>query len=332
MEGRMRIGISSCLLGERVRYDGGHKQDRFLTDVLGPYVEWVPVCPELEVGMGVPREAVRLVASASAPRMVGIDSGEDWTDRMLAYSKRRVEQIGKLKLSGYVLKSKSPSCGTERVKVHYPEGIAEKDQKDRRDGKTRESGKGLFAGILIKGHPLLPVEEEGRLNDPIRRDHFIERVCAYHRWQALLREGLTPARLAAFHARHELELMTHGAGAESPLGRRMGRLAAGAGRRDPGALAEAYGAAFMAALARKATRRSHAHVLQHLLGCLRRALERDDRAELAEVIGRYRQGLVPLAVPVTLLQHHFRRHPDPRAAGQTYLDPDPSELMLRNSV
>ncbi|HLF15793.1 MAG TPA: DUF523 and DUF1722 domain-containing protein [Bacteroidota bacterium] len=328
MEGRMRIGISSCLLGERVRYDGGHKQDRFLTDVLGPYVEWVPVCPELEVGMGVPREAVRLVASASAPRMVGIDSGEDWTDRMLAYSKRRVEQIGKLKLSGYVLKSKSPSCGTERVKVHYPEGIAEKDQKDRRDGKTRESGKGLFAGILIKGHPLLPVEEEGRLNDPHLRENFIVRVFAYHRLQKLMDGKFTVGKLVEFHTAEKFLLLAH-----SPKHyRKLGPLVASAKKTPVAVLKRKYATFYMECLRVRTTVKKNVNVLQHIAGYLPEAFEPGGKKDILQVIENYRLGLLPLVVPVTLLRHSVRAHSIEDLKNQVYLNPHPGELMLRNHV
>ncbi len=224
MDERIRLGISTCLLGEQVRYDGGHKHDRFLTDVLGPYVEWVSVCPELEVGMGVPREAVRLVGPASAPKMVGIDSGTDWTDRMLAWSRRRVNQFGKMKLSGYVLKSKSPSCGMERVKVYNAKGMAAKD------------GMGLFADVFIKGHPLIPVEEEGRLNDPHLRDNFIVRVFAYHRLQKLMGGKFTVGKLVQFHTAEKYLLLAH-----SPkYYRELGPLVANAKKMPVAKLKEKY--------------------------------------------------------------------------------------------
>jgi uncharacterized protein YbgA (DUF1722 family)/uncharacterized protein YbbK (DUF523 family) len=318
---RIRIGISSCLLGEKVRWDGDHKRDGYIAGTLAAHFDLVPVCPEVAIGLGVPREPIRLVGPPGAPRAMAVngmdmsDPARDFTEALAEYGRRMARELDGI--SGYLFKSGSPSCGMERVKVH-----------GRRGGMPAQSGTGIYARAFMAACPLLPAQEEGRLNDPVLRDHFVERVCAYHRWQRLLREGLTSGRLLDFHDRHRLALMAHGA---RPA-RRLGRLAAGAGRRDPPALAAEYGAAFMAVLARKATRRSHANVLVHAMVRLKRTLDRGDEAELAEVIERYRKGLLPLIVPVTLLQHHLRRHPDPDLAGQTYLDPHPAELMLRNRV
>jgi len=316
MGDRIRIGISTCLLGEQVRYDGGHKRDRFLTDVLGQFFEWVSVCPELEVGMGVPREAVRLVGTAAAPRMVGIDSGDDWTDRMAAYSKKRVAQIGSLDLCGYILKSKSPSCGMERVKIYNPKGMSEKN------------GVGLFASVLIKGHPLIPVEEEGRLNDPVLRENFIVRVFAYHRLQKLMAGRLTAGRLVEFHTAEKYLLLSH-----SPKHyRELGRLVGEAKKTPVRELREKYSALFMECLKVHATVKKNVNVLHHIVGFLPDGIPEGDRNEVLQVIEDYRQGFVPLVVPVTLLRHHVRAHSIGYIANQVYLNPHPKELMLRNHV
>jgi uncharacterized protein YbgA (DUF1722 family)/uncharacterized protein YbbK (DUF523 family) len=317
---RLRVGISSCLLGERVRFDGGHKHDRFLTDQLGPYVEWVPVCPELEVGMGVPREAVRLEGDPEAPRMVGVRSRRDHTTQMRRFAGARVRQLAALDLAGYVFKKDSPSCGLERVRVYRAAPNGEGGMPSRR-------GRGLFAGAFVDALPLLPVEEEGRLNDPVLRESFIERIFAYRRWRTLAARA-TRGALVAFHTAHKFQLLAHSPALYASLGRLVGRPA----RQRPGALVAEYGRGFMAALAVHATRAKHANVLQHLAGFCREHLDAADRRELAGLIDDYRRGLVPLVVPVTLLRHHVERHQVAYVLGQTYLAPHPKELMLRNHV
>ncbi len=312
---RLRLGVSSCLLGEQVRFDGGHKHDRFLTDVLGRYVEWVPVCPELEVGMGVPREAVRLEGDVAAPRMVGVRSRTDHTAAMRRFAAARVGQLGNLDLHGYVLKKGSPSCGMERVRV-YADG-----------GMPSRHGRGLFAAAFVDALPLLPVEEEGRLNDPVLRESFIERVFAYRRWRALASEPSRGA-LVAFHTAHKFQLLAH----SEKHYRALGRLVAELKGKRPSAVAAAYGAGFMEALAVHATPPKHVNVLQHLAGFCREHLDAADRQELAALIEDYRRLLVPLVVPLTLLRHHLERHQVAYVQGQTYLSPHPKELMLRNRV
>jgi uncharacterized protein YbgA (DUF1722 family)/uncharacterized protein YbbK (DUF523 family) len=311
----LRIGVSSCLLGEAVRFDAGHKHDRFLTDVLGPYVEWVPVCPELEVGMGVPREAVRLEGDVEAPRMVGVRSKTDHTAGMRRFAAERVRQLAGLDLQGYVFKKGSPSCGMERVRVYGPGGM------------PARQGRGIFADAFIRTQPLVPVEEEGRLHDPALRESFIERVFAFRRWQALRAEP-SRAAVVAFHTAHKFQLLAH-----SPTHyRALGRLVAEQTRQRPAAFVTEYGAAFMEALAVRATTAKQVNVLQHLAGFCREHLDGRDRQELAGVIEDYRQHLVPLVVPLTLLRHHVERHAIAYVQGQTYLSPHPKELMLRNHV
>jgi uncharacterized protein YbgA (DUF1722 family)/uncharacterized protein YbbK (DUF523 family) len=316
VEPPLRLGVSSCLLGEEVRFDGGHKHDRFLTDLLGRYVEWVPVCPELEVGMGVPREAVRLVGTPEAPRMVGVRSGIDHTEAMRRFSAARVRALAGLDLSGYVFKKDSPSCGMERVRVYDSSGMPSR------------RGRGLFAAAFREAFPLIPVEEEGRLNDPVLRENFIERVFCYRRWCALVAAGPTRGDLVAFHTAHEFLLLTHSPRHDAALRRLVGGRQAG----RAAALARQYGALFMEALAVPATVKKHVNVLQRIAGFCREHLDAAERQEIAGLIDDYRRGLVPLVVPITLLGHHAARHAVAHVQGQVYLSPHPQELMLRNHV
>jgi uncharacterized protein YbgA (DUF1722 family)/uncharacterized protein YbbK (DUF523 family) len=286
---RIRIGISSCLLGQAVRYDGDHKLDSYVRDTLGRYFEFVPLCPEVAIGLGVPRPPIRLVGDPEAPRAVGVEDPDmDVTRKLDAYGRR----MGRAHdgLSGYIFKSKSPSCGLERVQVFGGHGAPRR-------------GRGLYAAAFLAEQPLLPAEEEGRLGDPDLRASFIERVFAYRRWQDLEAQGVTAARLIAFHSDHQLALLAHDPAACRSLGRMVAALGKGRAR----AVAPGYLAAFMEALARPATRARHANVLRHLAGYLKRTLDAGDKAELAELIGQYRSGRLPLIVPVTLLRHHLRR-------------------------
>ena len=323
--GPIRIGISSCLLGQKVRFDGGHKRDSFLTDTLGRFVEWVPVCPEVEVGMGTPRETVHLVrdlhlASGSAHgvpvRMVASKSGVDWTDRMVDYARARVAKLASLDLSGYVLKKDSPSCGMERVKVHAPGAMPER------------TGTGLYAAALRARLPTLPIEEEGRLCDPRLRENFVERVFAYRRLRALFAGRWSVGQLVRFHTAHKLVLLAHAPAAYASLG----RLVAGAREKPRAELQGEYERTFMEALTRLATPARHANVLHHIAGYLRDQLDADSRAELLGLIEDHRNGLVPLIVPITLIRHHARRLGVEYLQGQVYLAPHPKELALRNHV
>jgi len=310
----LRLGISACLLGEAVRWDGGHKRDPFLSETLGRWVEWVPVCPEVELGLGVPREAIRLEGDARAPRLVAIESRRDLTADMDALARRRAAGLARLELSGYVLKMDSPSCGMERVRVH---GAA---------GPPARTGVGAFARVLMEQMRLLPIEEEGRLHDPELREHFIERVFAYWRWRRFSAHAPTRGGLVAFHTAHKLQLLAHHPASHLRLGRLV------AGRRPLAAVLREYGQGFMAALAVRATPPRQVNVLQHMAGYVTRALAPDERRELGAVIADYRRGLVPLVVPLTLLGHHVRRQGVSYLADQVYLNPHPKELMLRNHV
>ena len=313
---RIRLGVSSCLLGEKVRYDGGHKLDHFLRDTLGQYVEYVPVCPEVECGLPVPREAMRLVGDPAAPRLVTSRSGVDQTDRMLAWARERVERLAEEGVCGFVFKSGSPSSGMERVKVYTPEGMPSK------------AGVGIFARAFLERFPLLPVEEEGRLNDPVLRENFIERLFTLKRWREMLARGKTRGSLVDFHTREKLLLLSH-----SPEHyRTLGRLVAHAKEHEPEDLFAEYQNLLLTALRLKTTPRKNANVLQHCLGYFKDVLSADEKQELLEVIERYRTELVPLVVPVTLVNHYVRKFGEPYLLRQTYLNPHPVELQLRNHV
>jgi uncharacterized protein YbgA (DUF1722 family)/uncharacterized protein YbbK (DUF523 family) len=299
-----------------VRHDGGHKRDPFLVETLGQFVEWVPVCPEVEMGLGIPREAIRLEGDPEAPRLVATRSRRDLTQAMARLARARAEELARLDLAGYVLKKDSPSCGMERVRV-YGEGA-----------RPLRRGIGLFARVLMARLPLLPVEEEGRLQDPGLRENFVERVFAYARWKATLGAGLTRGRLVTFHTAQKLLLMAHDPAAY----RHLGTLVANVKQRPLRAAASDYGIGFMQALRTHATPRRHANVLEHMLGYFSDRLSADERQEIVAVITDHRRGLVPLVVPLTLVKHHVRRIGIPYLAGQAYLDPHPRELMLRNHV
>ena len=312
----IRIGVSACLLGEQVRFDGGHKRDAFLTETFWRFVEWVPVCPEVECGLGTPREAMRLVRVEHRLRLLTVKTGTDLTSRMERFSRSRVSALAAENLSGYVLKKDSPSCGLDRVKAYD------------RHGSSARSGRGLFAAALVDAYPCLPIEEEGRLADPRLRDNFVERVFAHWRLRGLFEGRWTVGDLVDFHTAHKLLLLAHATEAY----RQLGRLVAGArgmSRRD---LERRYVDGFMRALAQLATTRRQTNVLQHMAGYFKDRIDAASKHELAEVIADYRRGLVPLVAPLTLIRHHVRTLDVTYLAGQTYLEPHPKELMLRNHV
>ena len=313
---RIRIGISACLLGQEVRFDGGHKKDDFLTRILGPHVEFVPVCPEVEMGLGTPRETLRLVRQDTALRLITTRSGTDHTDGMNRWAAGRLEELNREDLVGYVLKKDSPSCGMERVKTYGAAGMPARD------------GRGLFAAALLERLPLLPVEEEGRLSDPVLRENFIERVFAYRRLRDLFLGRWTIGGLVRFHTAHKMSLLAHSTTAYNELG----RLVAGTSELGRSDLRRAYETLFMRTLAIPATRARHTNVLQHMAGHLKNLVDAESRAELVASIGEYRGGLVPLIVPLTLIRHHVRRHRVTYLEGQIFLEPHPRELMLRNHV
>ncbi len=312
---RIPVGVSSCLLGDPVRYDGGHKRHSWITGTLGRYFEFRPFCPEVDIGLGVPRKPIRLVrAEDGGIRCAQVDDpAVDHTSALRDCLRRRRDWAGRL--CGYILKKDSPSCGMERVRVW------------RGEMPARE-GVGIFADALMREFPWLPVEEEGRLGDPALRENFIERVFVLRRWFLLLASGLSAAALTRFHARHKLIVMSREPARYSDLG----RLLAEAGKSDLEQVAGEYLARLMALLKPIATRGKHANVLFHIMGYLKRNLAADDKRELARTIEDYRRGLVPLVVPVTLLNHFFRKHPHPWIAESWYMKPYPAELALRNQL
>jgi len=314
MEEKIRLGISSCLLGEKVRFDGGHKRDPFLVETLGRYVEYVPVCPEVELGLPTPREALRLVGEPEAPRLVFSRSGEDITGRMTAWAGRRVKELERENLCGFIFKSRSPSSGMERVKLYD------------RNGVPNKGGVGLFARAFMEHFPLLPVEEEGRLHDPKLRETFIESIFTLKRWRETVGRSGTRGALVDFHTRHKLLILAH----STELYREMGRLVAQGGMVPEAALFEGYLRLLMKTLHLNTSVKKNVNVLQHMLGYFKKQLSADEKQEALEVIGHYHQGLVPLLVPLTLINHFVRKYGEPYLQQQVYLNPHPLELRLRN--
>ena len=316
MTDKPSLGISSCLLGNNVRYDGSHKLDRYLSDVLGRHVYWVPVCPEAECGLGVPRESMRLVGDPASPGLITTRTGTDHTQRMERWARQRSAELEGEVLCGFVFKSRSPSSGLRGIKVY--------DEK----GNPARRGQGMFARAFTHRLPHLPVEDEGRLNDPRLRENFVERVFVCWRWHQLVGDGGSLDGIARFHTEHELLVMAHSRAAVSALGRLV---ASARGRSRHKVLAE-YQRELMSALELEAAVKKNVNVLQHIMGYFKKLLSADEKAELMEVIKQHRQGLVPLIVPMVLLRHHARRVREPYLSRQLYLNPYPAELMLRNYV
>ena len=305
MPSRPRIGVSSCLLGHLVRYDGGHKQHPAVTGKLSRLFEVVTVCPETEVGMEVPREPVDLVGDPLSPRMIGRASGKDWTGALRRYGQRRAAEMEKLGVSGFVLKSDSPSCGPDRILVRTDAG------------RVRRAGTGLFARALADALPLLPVEAETRLDDASLCGNFIERVHAYRDWRDCARNGSSLPALMEFHASHKLTLLAH---SEKHL-RLLGRLLAEAGDTAPETVTVRYGNAFMEALKQPATTKTTANALQHLAGFLSDRLDPESRMELAGLVDGYRLGRVPLSAPLSLLRRHAAEQRAEYVLRQSFLRP-----------
>lgn len=311
---KIKLGISACLLGENVRYDGGHKLDRFLRDTLGRYVDYVPVCPEAECGMGIPREAMRLEGNPDAPRLVTRSTRIDKTEMMVSWAKKRIARLASEDLCGFIFKSDSPSSGMERVKVY--------DEK----GMPAKTGVGIFARMFMDAFPLLPVEEEGRLHDPQLRENFIERIFALRRWREVRGAGSPRGALVDFHTRHKLLLLPH----STKLYREMGKLVAEQKRHSLQDLWSKYEALLMEALKLKTSPKKHVNVLMHMMGYFREKLSADEKRELLELFERYAQGHLPLIVPLTLIGHYVRKYDEPYLKEQVYLNPHPLELQLRN--
>lgn len=314
-QAKIPIGISSCLLGEKVRYDGGHKGHSYITGTLGEYFEFQPFCPELAIGLGIPRKPIRLARDGKNDiRVVEInDSSRDYTEQLaaVAVSQSEVHE----KLCGYILKKDSPSCGMERVKIWT-------------DAMPIREGVGAFAGQMMRNFPYLPVEEEGRLGDAVLRENFIQRVFVLRRWHSLIAEGLTVGRLVEFHARHKLILMSR----DQSAYRKIGQLVAATEKNNIVENGSEYLLQLMAALKIRATIKNHVNVLQHIQGYLKNSLDKEDKQELVQTIENYRVGMVPLIVPITLLNHFFRKFPNEYISNSWYMNPYPSELRLQNSI
>lgn len=312
---RIKLAISSCLLGQEVRYDGGHKNNAWIQAGLTPYFDFVPYCPEVAIGMGVPREPIRLVQTDGDIEAVGVRNAKlNVSAALRDYGQQVAPALSEV--SGYIVKKDSPSCGMERVRVFDAQGMPHK------------RGRGIYTATIMQYWPELPVEEEGRLMDPVLRENFIERVFIYHRWQQLEQAGLSVHGLMEFHRRHKLILLAH----DESVYRQLGPRVAAASETDLAEVAVAYRQRMMTALRRPASRKRHTNVLQHILGFFKRDLDADDKQEMLEVLDNYRKGQLPLIVPITLLRHHLRRHPVDWIAEQYYLNPYPQELMLRNSL
>jgi len=312
----IRVGISSCLLGMKVRFDGGHKHDNYLTQTLGRYFTWVPVCPEVEMGMPVPREVIRLVGPPQNPRLIAPKSNTDYTQEMNRFTARRLQELEMNDLHGYILKKDSPSCGMERVKIYDDNNVPTRD------------GVGIYAAELMKKFPLLPVEEEGRLNDPRLRENFIERVFEHFRIRQFLNERPSLGRLVEFHTQRKLTLMAHSI---SHM-RDLGKLVASAEKSRITEIQNSYVQIYMQALRIKSTTKKQVNVMHHIIGYFKKKLDSLDKHELVDQIEQYRLGYVPLVVPLTLIRHHLNRHPVSWLQAQIYLNPYPSELMLRNFI
>ena len=298
-----------------MRYDGGHARDRFVSDVLGRWVEWQTVCPEVDSGLGTPRPAIRLVDDGEGERVIAPSLDEDYTESLTEHSRASAEGLGDL--DGFVLKRNSPSCGLERLRVYFSNGHA-----------RHKNGIGVFARSLTERWPQLPVEEEGRLNDPRLRENFIERVFCRNRWRVLVRDGLSREALVAFHTAHKLLIRSH----DERGYRRLGRIAGSFGTAPDRDVYAAYEDEFQRTLCLSMTTKKHVNVLEHSMGYLKRRVDAREKRELMAAIGDYRMGLLPLIVPLTLLRFSVVKHEVEYLQGQLYFEPHPKELMLRNHV
>jgi uncharacterized protein YbgA (DUF1722 family)/uncharacterized protein YbbK (DUF523 family) len=316
MEAKIRLGISACLLGKAVRYDGGHKLDRFITETLGRYVNYVPVCPEVECGMPVPRESMHLEGDPESPRLITTQTRIDKTNQMMSWARKRVVELEKENLMGFIFKSDSPSSGMERIKVYNEKSM------------TSRKGIGLFARAFMEHFPLLPVEEEGRLHDPGLRENFVERVFALARWREILDAKAGIGNLVEFHAKHKFLIMSH----STRHYQEIGRLVARAKQITRQELFAEYQRLLMEGLKLKATSKKNANVLMHMAGYFKDQLSSGEKAELQEIIELYRKDLLPLIVPITLVNHYVRKYGRQYLADQFYLHPHPIELQLRNHV
>jgi len=319
---KINLAISSCLLGNKVRYDGGHKLDLYLRDTLGKYVNWSPVCPEVECGLPIPREAMRLVGEKHSPRLVTIKTQIDHTERMQRWIVLKLKELEGLNLCGFVFKSKSPSSGMRAVKVYGKEGI------------PVNKGVGLFAKAFMDRFPLVPVEDEGRLNDASLRENFIERIFLYYRWQSIVKDNPKNSKssrisdIIEFHTRHKFLILSHSV----EYYRFLGKLIANQKKYNAEEFENLYITSLMEGLKKIATVKKNVNVLHHIMGYFKDRINSNQKQELIEVIDNYHKGYLPLIVPITLLNHYVRLYDESYVKKQVYLNPHPIELMLRNHV
>lgn len=316
MEKSLKIGISACLTGEKVRFDSGHKRSNFCMDELAKHVQYVPFCPEVAIGLPIPRPTIRQVRKDDVITVCRPDGSGEVGNDLKNYGQQVAQNQGQ-HLDGFIFCAKSPSCGMERVKVFNEAGT----------GNTSE-GVGFFSAEIMKANPLLPCEENGRLNDMHLRENFVMRVYVYHSWRKLRESGLSAHRLTTFHSLHKYLLMSHNYQAYRDLGRLLGSIEGD----DIEAIADEYILGLMNALKKPASRKAHTNTLMHLQGYFKQHLGKEEKQELRAAIEDYRQGLVPLYVPLTLLRHHLTVHPNPYLAQQVYFNPHPNDLKLRYGI
>jgi uncharacterized protein YbgA (DUF1722 family)/uncharacterized protein YbbK (DUF523 family) len=316
MEQPIKIGVSSSLLGKEVRYNGGHSLDRYITGTLSDYFTFVDVCPEVEAGLGIPRETLRLVGDPDAPRLMTTKTKKDFTETMQKWAKQRIKNFEKEDLCGFIFKKGSPSSGMERVRVYTERGM------------PSNRGSGMFARAFMDHFPLIPTEEDGRLNDSALRENFIERIFALRRWRLMVAERKSRGNIVAFHTAHKLQIMSHSVKHYSE----MGRLVARGKELDIQSMYDQYEALFMQALSLKATVKKNVNVLQHMAGYFKKQLSKNEKQELQEIIDQYHKYFTPLIVPITVFNHYVRKYGQEYLQDQYYLNPHPIELKLRNRV
>ncbi|SES80128.1 YbgA family protein [Thorsellia anophelis] len=311
---KLNIGISSCLLGKSVRFDGGHKGFAFAMKALSEYVEYIDVCPEMGIGLPTPRPALRLTMINNQVRMtLSQDTTKDFTQKMTDFATNQFEQFPVL--AGYIVCAKSPSCGLERVRLYHPN-----------DNSNQKIGVGIYTSQLLKHYPWLPVEEDGRLNDPIIRENFVGRIFALHELESLMRSGITKGKLVAFHTQYKLILLSHNQADYRTLGKKIAQLS---NTDKLERFYEEYRTLLMQTMSKIATRKNHTNVLMHIQGYFKKHLNRDEKAELANIIERYRKGMLPLLAPLTLLMHYARQYDERYLLSQRYFEPYPESLRLR---
>ena len=312
---KIKVGVSACLIGEKVRYDGAHKQDHYITDILGQFVDLVPLCPEVEYGLPVPREPMRLVGTPENPRLVTIHTGIDHTEGMKKWTKGKLNGLAKEELCGFIFKSRSPSSGMQGVKVYNEKGVPGKN------------GVGIFAGAFIKRFPLIPATDDERLNDPGLRENFIERVFVFNRWLEFLKKGGRAGNLLEFHTNHKLSMLVHSPKHAAILGKYIAGSKGYAGR-----LNDVYIETMMDGLQLMVTTKKNTNAHFHIMGYFKKQLTADEKQELLEIIENYLKGLIPFIVPITMLNHYAKKYDQPYLEKQVYLNPHPLELMLRNHI